>query len=146
MASSSRAGFTLIELAFVVGIIGILASIAIPNFTIYQRQAKATEAMIALETIVHLEQVAILETGDSIACEPQPEAIPTDKVHFEPTEAWQNLGFVLQGRTRYQYEVERPEPRRFVAIARGDLNGDGVISTYRIDSRTLELTRENPAD
>ena len=47
----SQQGFTLIELMIVVGIIGILVSIAAPNFARYQSKARQSEAKIALATI-----------------------------------------------------------------------------------------------
>ncbi len=47
----SERGFTLIELMIVVGIIGILVSIAAPNFSRYQSKARQSEAKIALAAI-----------------------------------------------------------------------------------------------
>ena len=44
MRTESRRGFTLIEIMISVAIVGILASIAIPNFTRYQLHVKTTEA------------------------------------------------------------------------------------------------------
>jgi prepilin-type N-terminal cleavage/methylation domain-containing protein len=48
---SAQAGFTLIELMIVVGIIGILVAIAAPNFARYQSKARQSEAKIALAAI-----------------------------------------------------------------------------------------------
>jgi type IV pilus assembly protein PilA len=48
---ANQVGFTLIELMIVVGIIGILVSIAAPNFAKYQAKARQSEAKIALAAI-----------------------------------------------------------------------------------------------
>jgi len=52
----SKKGFTLIELMIVVGIIGILVSIAAPNFAKYQSKSRQSEAKIALAAIYTAEK------------------------------------------------------------------------------------------
>ena len=72
-------GFTLVELMVVVGIIGILATIAIPNFRKYQAKSKTTEAKIQLSSLYTTEESVLLEYDSYASCltpagyNPQPD-------------------------------------------------------------------------
>ena len=61
-------GFTLVELMVVVGIIGILATIAIPNFRKYQAKSKTTEAKIQLSSLYTTEESILLEYDSYASC------------------------------------------------------------------------------
>src|SRR5438045_2363834 len=51
-----KSGFSLVELMIVVAIIGILATIAVPNFTKFQAKAKQTNAKTELAGIYTAEK------------------------------------------------------------------------------------------
>ena len=61
-------GFTLVELMVVVGIIGILATIAIPNFRKYQAKSKTTEAKIQLSSVYTTMESLLLEYDTYATC------------------------------------------------------------------------------
>jgi type II secretion system protein G len=58
-----HAGFTLIELCIVIGVLGILASIAIFNFMGYRDKAKAAQAQADIDRIVKAIVMLNIDTG-----------------------------------------------------------------------------------
>jgi prepilin-type N-terminal cleavage/methylation domain-containing protein len=133
-------GFTLLELALVVAIIATITSIAAPTYLSYKHRSLAAEAIINVQTIAHLEQVTILETGGPIACAANPATVPSPIAVFADTDDWADLGFDPEGRVRYQYEVS-VTGEDFVVRARGDHDADGRITEFSMDSKTMALAR-----
>lgn len=137
-------GFTLVELMIVVLIMGILAAVALPAFTRYIKRSRASEASTMLSAIYRL-QIVYYEnqherssTGAGSAfcnAPPLPAAAPTDhKYQADPhlwtdNTAWAAIGFSLDQPHWYQYSSPA-SATSFAAMANGDLDGDGVRSTF----------------
>ncbi len=90
----NRLGFTLVELMIVVAIIGILASIAIPNFQKYQARARQREANIALSAIYTSQKGFIAESNTYTACLRQAGYVPeTNGANVNAVKRYYAVGF-----------------------------------------------------
>ena len=77
MKQQAQAGFTLIELMIVVAIIGILAAVAIPQYSNYTVKAKVANALTAGDSLKTVVGMCIQETsGDKDACDNGANGIP----------------------------------------------------------------------
>ena len=72
-------GFTLIELMIVVVIIGILAALAIPRFSVASHKSKEKEADVLLKQVYSMQQAYYSQTGSYATSSTQLQT-----VGFEP--------------------------------------------------------------
>lgn len=89
----SNEGFTLIELLVVVAIIGILASIAIPQFALYRQRGFDARAESDLRNAATAEEAIFAATNAYVACT---QADCSTKMNFQPSSGVK-LSMVLVG-------------------------------------------------
>ena len=127
-------GFTLIELMMVVSIMGLLSSIALPQYTRATLRARAAERVTIMESLFRaVNDVVVQQQRVPSAAPPgtrstwtgvgNPAGIPgTSKRRFDWAAAgWTQVPMVVQGDAYYTYS--------FVA---DDLNGDGKTVTLTL--------------
>ncbi len=83
--TTGQEGFSLIELMVVVAIIGILSSIAIPNFQVFQGKAKRAEAKGNLSGVYSAMQSSFAEFGYYAGNFPAIGFQPEGKLNFRIT-------------------------------------------------------------
>lgn len=78
MNSTSRMGFSLIELMVVVAIVGVLAAIAFPEYSQYVSRTKALGTMAETESLRLAVVACMADTGRVAGCNGGTDWIPAD--------------------------------------------------------------------
>lgn len=129
-----RTGFTFIELAIVIAIIGLLAAIAMPTWQEMQLRAKRTEPFI------HLEAIATAEDGYHAAYDSyvnlanNPGSSLTKELRaFDPdASGWPTLGYRPDGHIRCNYRAEAFGAGTWFRVdANCDIDNDNATAIIR---------------
>ncbi|HZI04431.1 MAG TPA: prepilin-type N-terminal cleavage/methylation domain-containing protein [Archangium sp.] len=132
----ARRGFTLIELMIVVCIVGLLSTVALPEFQNIMLRSKQAEREMMMNSIMRVLNEYVAAHGGQFpgGVDPDmpwnPPAPPNGaKERFiMETGHWADLGWAPDGMLYYRYEVRRTAADEVTITAQGDLNGDLRVS------------------
>jgi prepilin-type N-terminal cleavage/methylation domain-containing protein len=136
-------GFSLIELMIVVAIVGLLSTVALPEFQNLMLRTKKAErdAMISslMRTVNDYWMANNSLPGGMTPDLPQNPPDPADgtpRPFSKTVGQWSALGWQPDGELRYRYDITRPSPNELQVTAKADLDHNGQLNikivTYQL--------------
>ncbi len=103
---SNEDGFTLVEIAIVVAILALLATIAVPKFLRFQLKSQRSEVFTNVAGIAKVQLAYYTEYESFVSCEESPGTPLNGELHeFDMNRGgWTQLGWVPDGYVRCHYE------------------------------------------
>jgi prepilin-type N-terminal cleavage/methylation domain-containing protein len=151
----TRRGFTLIELMIVVCIVGILSTVALPEFQNIMLRSKQAEREMMMNSIGRVLNEYTTAHGGQFPGGVDPDlpwnpAEPANgkKQPFNMAVGhWEDLGWAPDGYLYYRYEVRRTGVDEFTITAKGDLNNNDLVSykelKYKLQGGTWQKLSES---
>jgi prepilin-type N-terminal cleavage/methylation domain-containing protein len=128
-----RAGFTLLEVMITAVIIGILATIALPMFIVYQLRSKSAEVKSNLAAIQMAEQAYFAEFGAYVSASAEPAALPGAGAAVFDTigSDFAQIGFAPEGSVYFSYGVSASaDEAGYTADAGADIDANGIVQFW----------------
>lgn len=150
----TRRGFSLIELMIVVCIIGLLSTVALPEFRNILLRTKQAEREMMMGSIMRVlnEYVAAHDGQFPGGVDPD---LPWNPAHDPDGSkqrftmelgSWGDLGWVPDGLLYYRYEVRRTAPDEVTITSQADLDGNLQVSykayTYKLQNSIWQKLSE----
>ena len=130
-----RSGFTIIELMLTVGIVGLLATLAIPTMMRFQLKAKAAEGRVNIAAIREAEETYFAEWGVYASAVPVlPLTIGPNRAPWVLTASdahgFNDIGWSPEGSLYFQYGAKASGGLGYTIEARSDIDGDGAYNAW----------------
>jgi hypothetical protein len=138
-----------VEAASIVAVVGSVLATALPSFVRNLQASRLVEPIDGLNRIASRATALAAGRPPAAAYPPPapltPEVVPkgqrvTDAPGTWNHPTWQELKFELTVPHSYSFAFESenaPDQARFVATAHGDLDGDGLLSTFQITGHSV---------
>lgn len=124
-------GFTIIEIMIALATIGVLATVALPRFIVYQLKTKTAEVKTNLGGIRTAQEAYYGEYGTFASANPEPILIPGNvRAQFDAINSdFVSIGWQPEGAVFFSYGIAiSPDGTAYTAGA--DIDANGVVQFW----------------